>query len=188
MVGWFQDLDVSGDVRPEGRPGLLEALVALREHGAGVLVVAKRDRLSREVETGALIRLMVREHGAVVRSADGVSDDDSPMGKAMQGMVDVFAELEKAMIVARTRAALAAKRRRGEMIGKPPYGQRVGPDGKRLEPAEDEQKVIRFAKEKRAAGASLRRVALDLYEAGFRARSGKPLDHKQVYNMLKDKS
>lgn len=194
LVGWFQDINVSGDVPPEDRPGLLDAFTALGEQDAGVLVVARRDRLSREVERGAVIRLMIRQHGATLRSADGKSDDDSPTGKAMQGMIDVFSELERAMIIARTRAALAAKKRRGEMIGSLPYGQRGVPDGARtnragrpvlrLVPDEDEQRVIKRAVELSASGKSLRCVARALYDEGFRSRGGGAFDHKQVSNML----
>jgi site-specific DNA recombinase len=185
IVGTHQDIDVSGDVPPEGRPGLLDALAALREHNAGVLVVARRDRLARDSELSALIRYMVRKQGAIFRTADGVSDDDSPAGKMMQGMLDLFAEYEKALIVLRTRAAMAAKRRRGEMIGKPPYGHRLGEDGKTLVLDQAEQEVIRRAVEMRRAGTSLRAISIALNGEGRRSRSGNTFDHKQVINMLK---
>jgi DNA invertase Pin-like site-specific DNA recombinase len=42
------------------------------------------------------------------------------------------ARFERAMIAARTKAALAVKKARGESTGTPPYGWRVGEDGKML--------------------------------------------------------
>lgn len=195
LVAWSQDLDISGDVRPEDRPGLLEAMGAIAEHDAGILIVARRDRLSRQVEMGAIMRVMLRDQGVVLRSADGKSDDDSPTGKAMQGMIDVFSELERAMIVTRTRAALAAKKKRGELIGKAPFGFRGVPDGsgrvtrggrpvRSLTPDDDEQKTIHRARQLHDAGNSLRKIAQTLYEEGRRSRAGTAFDHKQVRNML----
>ena len=49
VVGWHTDSDVSGAAGIEARPGLVAALGSLRPMGAGVLVVAKRDRLARDV-------------------------------------------------------------------------------------------------------------------------------------------
>ena len=184
LVAEFSDIDVSGDVPPEARPGLLDALAALREHGAGFLVVARRDRLARDAEMSAMIRYMIRKQGAVLRSADGRSDDDSPAGRMLQGLLDLFAEYEKATIVLRTRAALIAKRRRGEMIGKPPYGQRVAEDGKTLVLDDVEQETMGRASELRAGGRSLREIAHLLNEEGRRSRAGTVFDHKQVRNML----
>ena len=43
-------------------------------------------------------------------------------------MVDAFAEYERAIIRARTRAALAVKRGRGERTGEVPYGFRLAED------------------------------------------------------------
>ena len=55
VVGHFADPGVSGTTPLEGRPGLSDALdTALRE-GAGVLVVARHDRLARDTLQALLI-------------------------------------------------------------------------------------------------------------------------------------
>ena len=50
VVAWCVDQGVCSVTPIDGRPALLAALAALREHGAGVLVVAKRvdERLRAE--------------------------------------------------------------------------------------------------------------------------------------------
>jgi hypothetical protein len=49
VVAWHVDAGVSSVTAIDGRPALLAALASLREHGPGVLVVAKRDRIARDV-------------------------------------------------------------------------------------------------------------------------------------------
>src|SRR5580692_8132311 len=54
VASWQVDQGVCSVTPIEGRPALLAALGALREYGAGVLVVAKRDRIARDVVLSAL--------------------------------------------------------------------------------------------------------------------------------------
>ena len=49
MAAWHVDQGVCSVTPIDQRPGLVAALASLREHGAGVLVVAKRDRIARDV-------------------------------------------------------------------------------------------------------------------------------------------
>jgi hypothetical protein len=55
---------------------------------------------------------MSEELGCEVRSPDGSSDASGPEGGMMRGIVDVFAQYEREVIRARTRAALAVKKTR----------------------------------------------------------------------------
>jgi hypothetical protein len=55
----------------------VKALGELRALGAGVLVVAKRDRLARDVYVAATIERAVASGGARVVSADGTANGDA---------------------------------------------------------------------------------------------------------------
>ena len=90
----------------------------------------------------------------------------------MRHMVDAFAEYERAIIAARTRAALAVKRTRGESTGEAPYGMRAG-EGGRLVADEGEQSVIARVRAARAAGLTVRAIAAELAAAGVVSRNGK---------------
>ena len=82
-----------------------------------MLLVAKRDRLGRDVIAVAMIERLIAKRGARVVSAAGEgTDSDDPSALLMRRLIDSFAEYERALIAARTRAALAAKRRRGERV------------------------------------------------------------------------
>src|SRR5262245_3225867 len=73
----FEDAGVSGGLPLEQRPGLLATLDAVR--AGDVLLVARRDRLGRDVLNVAMIERLVERRGARVCSAAGEgTDDDSP--------------------------------------------------------------------------------------------------------------
>lgn len=93
---------------------------------------------------------------------------------------------DKAMsITALTRAALAAKKARGERTGEVPFGSRVAADGRTLEADAGEAAVVDAVRELRAAGRTLRAVVTELDRRGFRSRAGKPLTLTQVARILK---
>ena len=167
--------------RAQKRPGLLAAIDGVREHGAGVLVVAKRDRLARDVLVAAMVDRLVARQGASIVAADGTGNGDGPEAALMRTLIEAFAQYERAVIGARTRAALAVKKARGERGGGIPYGYR-GEGGVLVEEPE-EQAVITRARELRAEGLSLRAVGRALTEEGQAPRSGKGW-HVQVIARL----
>jgi DNA invertase Pin-like site-specific DNA recombinase len=174
LVAVQEDRGVSGGVELERRPGLLAAFDAVVEHGAGLLLVAKRDRLARDVVVAAMIERVTRRRGAQVVAADGVGNGDGPAEEFMRTVIDGAAQYERALIRARTRAALAVKRSRGEKTGgSVPFGYKLSPDGVHLLPAEAEQRVIELVFQLRADGLSLRAIVDRLNTDGIPARGRK---------------
>lgn len=160
LVAVFQD-QVTGAAPLDKRPGLLTALGALAEHGAGVLVVAKRDRLARDPMVAAMAEAGAKRVGARVVSAAGEgTDSDDPTAILMRRIVDAFAEYERLVIKARIKSAMAVKRSRGEALGgTAPYGYRLAADGVAVEPDPAEQSVIARVQALRDEGLSIRAVA-----------------------------
>lgn len=184
LVAFHEDLGVSGGAALEKRPGLLAALDALGEHGAGVLLVAKRDRLARDVVLAAMVERLAERTGARVVSAAGEGNSDGPEGMLMRGIVDLFAQYERAIIRARTKAALGVKRSRGERIGNLPYGYRLAGDGVHLVAEEREQEALRAARVLRGEGLSLRAVGAALEKRGLLPRSGRRWHAETVRALL----
>src|SRR5208283_5076480 len=122
VAAWHVDQGVCSVTAIDARPGLVGALASLRALGAGVLVAAKRDRLSRDVVLTAMVERAASAAGARVVSAAGEGNGDTPADAMMRGIVDVFAQYERGMIRSRTKAALAAKKAKGECVGQVPYG------------------------------------------------------------------
>jgi DNA invertase Pin-like site-specific DNA recombinase len=101
------------------RPGIVEALDALRHRRAGTLVVSKLDRLSRSMlDFAGLMDRANREHWALVALDLGV-DTSTPSGEVMAGVLALFAQFERRLIGQRTRDALAQKRLAGVQLGRP---------------------------------------------------------------------
>jgi site-specific DNA recombinase len=171
VVAFHDDLGVSGGGPLEDRAGRVAALAQLEESGAGVLLVARRDRLARDVLVAAMIERLAERAGARILAADGTGNGDSPEAALLRTMIDAFAAYERALIRARTRAALAVKKARGERVGGVPYGHRVG-DGGLLVPAPAERAAVDRARELRGEGLSLRKIATALEAEGHRPRNG----------------
>ncbi len=172
VVATHADLGVSGGAPLEDRPALLAALEAVRVNHAGVLVVAKRDRLARDVLTAALVERLCEREGARVLTADGTGNGDGPEAALMRTLLDAFAAYERALIRSRTRAALAVKKARGERVGGVPYGWRVG-EGKRLVPDGPEADAVALARRLRREGNSLREIGAALDAAGHVPRTAR---------------
>ncbi len=184
VVAWHVDAGVSGAAAIEARPALCAALTALREHGAGVLVVAKRDRVARDVVIAATVERAASHAGARLVSADGTGNGDTPADAFMRTVIDGAAAYERGLIRARTKAALAAKSKRGERVGEVPYGFRVAADGVRIEEEPAEQGVLVAVRELRAANLSQRAIARALEARGLVSRAGRPFGQTQVARML----
>jgi len=183
VAAWHVD-HVCSVTAVEERPALVKALAALREHGAGILLVAKRDRVARDVVVAATVDRAVASSGARVVSAAGEGNGDAPADQFMRGVIDCAAQYERGLIRARTKAALAAKSAKGERIGAVPYGFALAVDGVHLETDADEQAVIRRARELRAQGWSLREVAASLAHDGHVSRTRRSFDAKQIARMV----
>src|SRR5271157_828444 len=184
VAAWHMDQGVSGGSELDERPGLIAALGELRVHRAGILVIAKRDRLARDVAVAATIEKAARANGSRVVCADGVGNGDTPADSFMRSILDAAAQYERALIRARTRAALQAKRARGERAGEVPYGYSADSAG-RLQPHEAEIIVIARVRELRAAGMSFRAIVCECRHAGGVSRAGHPLGKTQIERIVK---
>ena len=184
VVSWHFDKGISGSAEIGDRPELLAALADLRVHGAGVLVVAKRDRLARDTLVSHLIERAAVEQGARVVSADGVANGDDPASIMLRKILDVVAEYERRIIRARIVAALAVKKQRRERTGSVPYGFVLATDARSLLPEPHEQDVIELARSYRATGMTFRAVASILEGRGFTSRTGKRFHATQIQRMV----
>ena len=185
IAAWHVDQGVCSVTAIDQRPALVAALAALREHGAGVLVVAKRDRIARDVVLTAGVERAAASAGAVVVSAAGEGNGAAPADAFMRTVIDGAAAYERALIRARTTAALAIIRARGQKTGgSVPYGCRLAADGRTLVAVEGEQATIARARALVAEGRSLRAVAAQLAAEGHVSRKGAPFFAAQVGRML----
>jgi len=134
--------------KKSGRPQL-SAAISYARRAKAILVVAKVDRLSRNV--AFLAALM--ESGI-----DFVAVDNPHATKFTIHILAAVAELEREMIVKRTKSALAQARERGVLLGSQRLGHWTGREDRRLAGAAlGSQRAA--ASHRHAAEASYRDVA-----------------------------
>ena len=175
----FTDAGVSGALELEDRPGLFAAVNALKR--GETLLVAKRDRLGRDVVAVAMLERLTARKGARIISAAGEGTEGTDAASMLQRRIlDAFGEYERLIIGQRTKAALKAKRDRGERAGNIPFGYSLNADGRTLDANADEQHVIGLLRELKAAGYTLRQIADELNRQGFTTRRGTAWRHQYV--------
>jgi DNA invertase Pin-like site-specific DNA recombinase len=141
------------------RPQLDAALAACKKHNAK-LVVAKLDRLSRNV--WFLLKLI--ESGVAVLFAD-LPELNGAMGKFVLITMANVAELEAGLITERTKAALKAAKARGVRLGRhgaevlaPKYRDEARQRAKKLEPIIRELQEDGYSRNRIAAELNTRKV------------------------------
>jgi DNA invertase Pin-like site-specific DNA recombinase len=173
LVAMFRDEGHSGSNGLDTRVGLAEALAALKEHKAE-LVVYRLDRLARDMILQETLVERLRDENTPVRSAsepDLDMDTDDPTKVLIRQIVGAVAQYERAVIRGRMMSGKAAKKAAGGYIGGTvPYGFQLI-EGQVVEEP-DEQKVVALVGRRALAGASLRNIANELERRGFKPRSG----------------
>ena len=149
LLGEFQEVE-SG--RKNDRPQLAAAL-ALCKRRKATLVIAKLDRLARNVRfISALMESDVQFQAVDMPEANDL----------MVHVMAAFAQHERRMISERTRAALAAKKARGERLGNPRPDLLKARASASLRASLFHDTTRPLAHSLAAGGASLRAVAAEL--------------------------
>lgn len=111
----FED-KISG--KTSERPGLKKLLKALSE--GDTLIVWKLDRLGRSMRHLVTLIEELRQRGINFRSLTDSIDTSTPMGRFFFHVMGALAEMERELIVERTRAGLEAARAQGRVGGRRP--------------------------------------------------------------------
>lgn len=161
--------------RMSNRPGLKRALDEACCEG-GVLVVYSLSRMARSVADACSILERLRKSGADFVSLSESIDTRSAAGRALFGMLAVFAAFEREIAGERTAAALAHLRKSGRRYSRLlPFGYRLGTDGETLVEDEQEQRALARIRGLSVRGYSLRRIESVLFDEGMRRGDGSPI-------------
>ena len=148
VVEIYSDNGISGSKGRAQRPGLDRLLKDAARREFDVVMVWSVDRLGRSLKD--LVTILAELHAlriGLVLLQQGL-DTTTPAGEAMFGMLGIFAQFERSMIVERVRSGMARAKAKGTKSGKA-----IGRPA--LPPAIREQIRAAYA----AEGASLRKVA-----------------------------
>jgi DNA invertase Pin-like site-specific DNA recombinase len=180
LVGEFKEVE-SG--KRKDRPALAEALALCRIHKA-TLIIAKLDRLARNVNFISNLMESKVEFTAV----------DFPQANRLTvHILAAVAEHEAAMISQRTKAALAAAKARGTVLGgdrgniasEAKRGAKASAIRRRAQSAERANDLLPVIRKLKAEGASsLRQIAERLNERGIKTARGGEWSAVQVQRIL----
>lgn len=180
---FYMDEGISGAASLEKRNGILNAIDVLKK--GDVLLVAKRDRLGRDNLVLALIENEVNKKKARIISAAGEgTENDDPSSFLLRGIVDQFSIYERRMISVRTKAALKAKKEKGQRVGYIPFGYKLCNDGKHLEVNEEEKKTLGQLQKLRNDGHSIRQIANLMNQESLFNRKGAKWNNSSVHGIL----
>jgi DNA invertase Pin-like site-specific DNA recombinase len=177
VVAEYKDEGVSGTDGLDGRRDLPRALDALRDGTAHGLVVARLDRLARDLVVQEMLLAEIHRAGAEPMTTSAAEaqflgdDPDDPSRKLIRVIVGAIHAYERDMITLRLRTGKARAREAGRYAGGfVPFGQRVV-DGEIVTDATETAAITRM-RDLRTSGASYRSVAALLTAEGYPVRSG----------------
>ena len=122
VVQTFEDAGVSGAKGRDKRPGYDALLKAVARREVELVAAWSVDRLGRSMQDLVAFLEDLRGHGADLYLHQQALDTTTPSGRALFGMMAVFAEFERAMIQERVNAGLARAKAEGKRLGRPTLG------------------------------------------------------------------
>ncbi len=174
LVEVVVDPGVSGAVRPVDRPGFSRVLAMAEARAFDVLLVAKIDRLSRDIRHAlTTVSDLADLHEVAFRSVtESVIDTSNPMGRMFFTIFAGMAENERYVIRDRTAGGRATKAGKGGFAGgQAPYGyERDLEGGLRIVP--EQARVVRRIFEARRRKTTLKAIAAALNADGIPAPKG----------------
>ena len=186
IVKTFVDPGYSGG--NTDRPGLKEMIKEIEKGGIDKVVVYKLDRLSRsQLDTLYLIEKIFLANNTDFVSMSENFDTSTPFGRAMIGILAVFAQLEREQIKERTMIGKEARAKEGKWKGGPePIGYDYNVAKDLLEINEYEAMQIRELFDLFIKGIPLRSIERIFKDKGYTHKYGE-WDSKSARRTVKNK-
>ena len=119
VVDVFRDQGISGKNGREQRPGFDKLLQGVARKDFDIVAAWSVDRLGRSLQHLIGFLEELRAKGVDLYLHQQGLDTSTPAGRALFQVMGVFAEFERAMIVARVQAGLKRARSEGKQLGRP---------------------------------------------------------------------
>ena len=184
IAGVFVDEAISGATQLAERTELQAALAILKK-GDGLLCL-NQSRLARNTSVYFAVAAQVAKQKAKLLFANGSEHSDDPMNKMVSGMMALIAELERATIKRRQKAAYAVMRKQGKTLGNAKLNkQRYGYTDNNgiLEKNPSEQALIQLVVDMRNSGIKYKDIKSKVTKLGFMNRSNKEFSLSALYKL-----
>lgn len=117
VVAEFTDHGISGSKGRDKRPGYDALMKAVARREIDMVASWAVDRLGRSLQNLVTFLTEINAKGVDLYLHQQALDTSTPSGRAMFGMLSVFADFEREMIISRIKAGLARSTKRS---GRPP--------------------------------------------------------------------
>jgi DNA invertase Pin-like site-specific DNA recombinase len=157
VVHVFEDHGISGAKGRDKRPSFDVLLKAAVRRDFDIIAVWSSDRLGRSLSHLVEVLQLIRDTGTGLYIHTQSVDTTTPAGRAMFGMLGIFSEFEREMIVARVNAGLARTRDKIARDGK--FVSKAGKVRRRLGRPGAEPHKIDLARQELAKGTGIGKTA-----------------------------
>lgn len=181
IVETFEDA-MSGD--EEQRPGLIAAHSYCIDNNIKMIIVAKMDRLGREMRVSLNWKYLLMQDGIkVIDSTAPFFDDETPTVRLMTNVSGAVAQFAKEELLQRMYKGKQEKVRRGQYAGgQPPYGYKVV--NKELIPDESTFAIVELIRKYYNDGMSYSKIAATLNVMDICTKRGGKFYAKTVSNVI----
>lgn len=182
VVGVFADEGISGkDV--SHRPQVINLLKAVENDEADIIIIWALSRLTRSVSDLYDIWQVCCQHNTDIISLTEPFDTSSPLGRAMMGILGVFAQMERELTAERVSAAMLERAMQGKRTAHSILGyDLLGTDSYTINP--EEAQVVRYIFEKFIEHRSLSAVAEICNLQGYRGKRGQKFRAESIKKIL----
>jgi site-specific DNA recombinase len=154
------------------------------DKGFVIVVAPSPATLADDAVVGAARCLQVEHMGAQLQFIDV----EMANGDALGAIMEAWAETHNDELREKVRSALKRKAMRGEVLGRPPYGYKVGARN-RLEVVDDEAVVVRYIfRLYLSEGLGIRLISRRLNEEGLRTRRNRPWSMVSIRDILRNRA
>lgn len=171
----YKDKGYSG--KNTDRPELSKLINDIKADRVNKVIVYRLDRISRNIKDFYNLYSIMQEHDTEFISVNESFDTSNPMGRAMMGILIVFAQMERESIQERVKDNYYSRiAMDGRWAGGPAplgFSNADAEDGKpTLTVNEEEMKIVKYCFQEYAyaPNTSLRQLCIQLAEKGYRSR------------------
>lgn len=160
VVNVYEDAGISGSKGRDKRPDFDAMLKAVQRGEIDMVAAWSVDRLGRSLSDLVAFLGDLQAIGCNLYLHVQGLDTSTPSGRAMFGMLAVFGEFERAMIVERVNAGIARARAQGKRLGRKPVSAEI--EAKIKELRASKMGMLKIAKQLGIGTSVVQRVVCQL--------------------------
>ncbi len=182
IVQIYADSGISGkDIKH--RPAMETMLKRIENNDISLVAVWSLSRLTRSVSDLYTLWQFFNKHKCGLVSYTETFDTSTPVGRAMMGLLGIFAQMEREITGERVRAAMTERAEQGKRTANEILGYDLeGKDSLKINEAEAEQ--IRFIYDSYLQLKNFSHVAKLCLAHGYRGKRGKTLTAEHIKRIL----